>query len=762
MKRALTRATLLAVTILLVACGGGGGGDRAPGVEPGPTPPGGPVAPPAPDVPTSSPAAYGEAEDLFPVITGFTIPDDGRPMVEFQLSDHRNVAITDLTANDVRFIIAKLTPSALGNLTGDWQSYINRIEPPGPGPGSVPRLQATTESGGEFTNNGDGTYRYRFDTALNALPTEIIEQASAEGLDLDYDPTLTHRVAIQFANGQVPANPHYDVVPATGNTEGIFRRHVATTQSCNRCHDQLALHGGGRVELEFCVTCHNPGSGDANSGNTVDMTAMIHKIHRGAGLPSVQAGGEYAIYGFRDTKHDYSGVRYPQDIRRCANCHAGTATGGDRDAIFLTAQGDNWSEVPTRNSCGSCHDTLDFTRHAGGQDDDSRCASCHALGGRAGSVADSHRILADEARQAFLAEVLSVDNSGPGQRPQVSFRLGDPTTGDDYDLFNDPVWRESGSALNVRLAWDTRDYANTGNGSSSASSIATSALSAAMANGDGSYSVTFDQPIPDSGVPPGIPASGSGVAVVEGRASLDLSGDGTRTSVPIGDVHAFFAIDEPDGRPVARRQSVAVEKCQACHGTLVFHGANRADNIDSCVTCHNPRNTDRGVREMAVSPPTDGKQEESLDFKSLIHGIHAAAIRDDPLQVVGFRGFTTYVYDTDAVHYPGRLDNCLACHTEGGYRLPLDEGVLATTVDTGADREDPRDDTVATAASTACAACHDDAVARAHMTSNGGSFSTRQQAVDSGEVVEQCAVCHGEGRSQDAARVHRVRSLPGL
>lgn len=747
---------------LLVACGGGGGGDRAPGVEPGPTPPGGSVTPPPPVIPEANPAPFAEARELFPFITNVTIPEDGRPLVDFQLSDERNNAITDLTLTNVRFIIAKLTPSPEGNLTGDWQSYINSIEQPGVGPGTEARLRATTEANGEFSNNGDGSYRYRFATALNALPESILAQAAAEGLDLNYNPALTHRVAIQFSGGQVPANPDYDFVPATGGTDGIFRREIATTASCNSCHDGLAIHGGGRIEMDYCVTCHNPGSTDANSGNTVDMKVMIHKIHMGVDLPSVQAGGEYAIYGFRDSKQDYSGLRYPQDIRLCVNCHAGTATGGDRDTVFLTSQGDNWAEYSSIAACGSCHDTFDFSRHAGGQEDDSRCASCHSVGGRAGSIAESHRILFNEAREAFTAEVFGVENSAPGQNAQVSFRLRNPLTGDDYDLANDPLWQRSGSSLNVRMAWDTRDYHNTGNNSRAASSIVTSALSAAVPSGDGSYTVTMTLPVPDENVAPGIAAAGSGVAILEGRAALDLKGNGTLTNVPIGDAHAFFSIDEADGVAVARRQSVELDKCLACHGSLVFHGSNRADNIDSCVTCHNPRNTDRDVRSTAVSPPTDGKQEESLDFKSMIHAIHAPSIRENPLQIVGFRGFTTYVYDENMVHYPGRLDNCLACHTDDGYQLPLAEGVLATTVNTGDNREDPRDDTVATPMATACAGCHDGAVAMAHMSSNGASFATSQQAIDREEVVEQCAVCHGDGRSQDVSAVHALRALPGF
>ena len=140
----------------------------------------------------------------------------------------------------------------------------------------------------------------------------------------------------------------------------------------------------------------------------------------------------------------------------------------------------------------------------------------------------------------------------------------------------------------------------------------------------------------------------------------------------------------------------------------------------------------------------------------MIHGIHAAGVREDPLQVVGFRGFTTYVYDEEHVHYPGNLANCLGCHNDSGYTLPLPSGALATTVNTGNNLQSPADDTVVTAATAACASCHDDDIAAAHMTSNGGSFNTTQAAIDSGKVVEQCSVCHASGKTADVSKVHNL------
>jgi OmcA/MtrC family decaheme c-type cytochrome len=740
--------TLIASILLgmLVACGGGGGGDRSPGVEPGPPPPGGPVDPLPPTQP--NPVAFADAGQLFATITDAGI-EGGRAVVDFQLTDGNNVAITDLEIGNLRFVLAKLQSSPLGNLTGTWQSYINRIERAGAvGPGTEDRLHAYYEREGELTNNGDGSYRYRYATDVNALPDDVLEQADAEGLNLSYEPGRTHRVAIQFdGNPNDTANPWFDWVPETGATGSVFSMDISATANCNRCHDPLGIHGGNRREIAYCVTCHNTGSTDANSGNTVDMKNMIHKIHAGASLPSVQEGTPYILYGFRNSPNDFSNLRYPQDIRNCVNCHAGSSTGaGLEDTLQLTAQGDNWAHVPSKAACGSCHDT---SRHVTGQDE-ARCASCHAEGGFAGSIADSHRMLVEETSDMFLPQIVAIDNGMPGQTPVVTFRLTNPQTDDDYDILNDPVF--IGASLNLRMSWSTSDFHNTGNGSETASSVAASAIANSTDNGDGSYSVTMPIAIPDGSEPPGVAATGSGAIVFEGRLSVDTDGDGSNETVPVRNVHEFFAIDEADGRPVDRREIVGLDQCNACHASLSLHGGNRSNNIESCASCHNPRNTDLEVRGGAENPP-DGKKEESVDFKTMVHGIHAAGFRENPLVVIGFRS-SINVFDEEHVHYPGNIGNCTTCHTGDSFTLPLTAGVLGTTVDTGADLEDPADDTVVSPATAVCASCHDDGVAAAHMESNGGSFATSQRALDEGEVVEQCSLCHGPGRTADVAEVH--------
>ena len=755
---------------LLVACSGGGGGNSASGVEPGPPPPGGSVPPPPPNPPAPF-APYADAEVLLATITSVTLDEDTRAIIEWQLTDGNGTAIVDLGARDVRFTIAKLQGSALGNLTGTWQSYKNNIEEPETGEGTENRLQATYErdaDGSEFTNNGDGTYRYHMELSLTNLDQGILDQAASEGLDLSYEPNRTHRVAMQFDGSEGWANPNYDWMPASGATTGIPTMDIAATVNCNRCHDPLAIHGSGRREVKYCVTCHNAGSTDADSTNTVDMKVMIHKIHMGANLPSVKAGGEYVIYG--RSKHDYSNLHYPQDIRNCVNCHAGSATGSDLEypagedyEVTQTSQGDNWAEVPSGAACGSCHDGVsddgfNAPAHIAGNDD-TECAICHSTGGIAGSIEESHQIPNDEARKQFAAEILEVTNTGPGEFPVVQYKIVDPTKGNEpYDLQNDPPWTVGGGAsrLEIDLAWATTDYTNSGSEEGNASAVGLNALEGTPV-GDGSYTIESTVAIPDGSLAPGIPATGSGMVGIEGHPAVDFGSEEEPDvqRIAFTNPHDFFSIDEADGEASERRTSVELGNCLSCHQTLSLHGSNRTDNIQVCVACHNPRNTDKRRRVGSENEPTDGKDEESVDFKTMVHAIHAAAIREKPLEVFGFGG-SKHVYDTETVHYPGNLANCVACHTESGFQLPLASSVLGTTVDTGSDPENPRDDRVTTPITAVCSSCHDDADSTSHMTANGGNYNTTQDAIDSGRVFEDCNSCHREGSGvADAWEVHQ-------
>ncbi len=85
---------------------------------------------------------------------------------------------------------------------------------------------------------------------------------------------------------------------------------------------------------QYCAMCHESYSFDAQSGNSLDLKVMIHKIHAGETLPSVEAGGFYGIFGFGNTFTDLGEVVYPQDKRNCSTCHQESDTD--------TPQASNW------------------------------------------------------------------------------------------------------------------------------------------------------------------------------------------------------------------------------------------------------------------------------------------------------------------------------------------------------------------------------------------------------------------------------------
>ena len=118
-------------------------------------------------------------------------------------------------------------------------------------------------------------------------------------------------------------------------------------------------------------------------------------------------------------------------------------------------------------------------------------------------------------------------------------------------------------------------------------------------------------------------------------------------------------------------------------------------------------------------------------------------------------GYTTHIYDQDKIHYPNKLSNCTACHTNDSYQLPINEQVLGTTISSN-NIQSHDDDIVISPNAAICSSCHDNSEAKTHMESNGGNFSTTQNQIDSAEVIEQCTVCHGSGKTYSVEKVHNI------
>ena len=756
----------------------------------------------------SATVAPSSASSLSMTIDRVTVASP--PTVTFSVADQDGIGVRGLTTDDLRFTIAKLMPGSLGN-PSRWQSYILTTQTASasgaPGNGNT-ALQATRENDGTLVDNRDGSYSYTFATDITDVtcPSPCTD-ADGNTLDVSYQATLTHRLAIQTRGSLPMVNAVYTFQPSTGATSGLAARDIVSTDTCNECHNELEVHDA-RIEVGYCVTCHNPGSTDPDSGNTVDFKVMIHKIHRGEHLPSVTGpdgiygddpdtplidesadDGEYAIWGFMNSKHDYSTVIFPQDIRNCSKCHDGS----DAD----TPQGDNWQTQVSMEACGSCHDDVDFSvdppaanAHAGGrQTSNELCYGCHSTDGiQAGSVASSHFLQEPVERQKFKLNILEIcgvavgSDPGPvcppGSNPSVKFSISDPTNNDaEYNLSTTP--EITNSNLSFLVAWDTDDYNNTdGTGSrpARADSIDFDEVGY-VDDGLTRRTVTASFVIPNGGGATGYTASGSGAIGAQGRLAGDFNGDNTRARserIYVKNEVAFFRIT--DATVQERRPTVSNEKCNQCHDQVSFHGGSRSGEYGVCILCHNPNNTDIAARNDpgASLPAPDGKVEESIDLRRMIHGIHAGAqtlydsspghgFREQGLVVYGYQGST---HDYSHVRFPGILNDCETCHVEDAYLLdgdwasPTANGILSSTIttDNGTDPTwvDPADDLNISPTAAVCSACHDSAVARAHMEVPGGAEFSATQSVINSSVVETCSVCHGPGASADVEVVHGV------
>jgi OmcA/MtrC family decaheme c-type cytochrome len=646
------------------------------------------------------PAVGWSADGLVVTIERVGINNQLKPEVTFRMVDNVGQAVKlrgdDQLPEDVsaRFILAKLNASADGSRGTSYTSYMTRIQtvPAGEPNAGVSAVQATLESGGSFSEVGDGRYTYTFGPAL----------------PVDYDRNLTHTVSGQFERTvdgvRYVANPVYHFVP-NGNEVTILKR-VSTTESCNTCHTNLGLHGGARMEYQYCILCHNPQSTDPDTGNTVDMGVMIHKIHMGADLPSVQAGNPYIIVGNRQSVHDYSHVVFPQDHRNCVACHNGP-------------EGDVYKTAPSRMACGSCHDNINFQTgegHGPGlpQADDRQCAICHVPDGSEFglSISGSHTIPTQSTRlNGIIAEIKDIRNAAPGQAPSVLYTLRDKN--------GSPIDIAGLSSLALTYAGTTTEYSTY---------TRESANTASVVEGD-ALRYTFTRPIAAD-------AAGTFGFAIEARRNVTLvdNPEGEVDVVVTEGARNAIQFASLSGGPVEnRRQIVDEEKCNACHGALSFHGSQR-NRVEFCVMCHNPNVSDKARRPEGV------QGGESISFGYMIHKIHTGHELTQPYVVYGFGNVA---HDYSHVLFPGQRQECTICHTQQP-TLPLPAGVASINF---VNKEGQQVNIPATIA--ICGSCHD-----------GVNFQTGE---GHGPGIPQfndsaCFACHGPGMYTDIAKYHKLNT----
>jgi len=543
--------------------------------------------------------------------------------------------------------------------------------------------QATTDSGGSWSELEMGHYVYTFGRALPS----------------GFDQSKTHQVGIYGnrdlrteINKRYYDNEEIEFRPDGGDVAATERWDKIRDGACLNCHEELALHGGQRRDVKLCVMCHNAQTSDPDTGNSVNMPILIHKIHSGPNLET-----PYVIIGFGGSVHDYSHVTFPQDRRNCANCHEG------RNAAQKPTQSNVWYTYPNRVACGACHDHIDWATgdgHPGGaQADDSACANCHVPETELeldASIKGAHTIpVKSKQLEGLNVEIMSISDVGPGMMPTVVTKV---TNGDGSVV--------DGSTLdNFRLivAGPTTDYQWYLRAPSGSKPVFDAAA--------GTSTYTFTD---------AIPADATGSVLVTGDVYRwvnikDGQGNDVRTREAAINPIEYVALDGGDAHP--RRVPAVINQCNSCHDRLAFHGGQRY-LIEECVVCHNP---------------TTGMGEEySISFQHMVHRIHTG---HNLTREYAIRG------PFNEVTYPGDRRNCQKCHTSSGYLLPVPFG--ASPVYTPNDFWSPKGP-----GTTACLGCHDnqDAAAHAYLMT---AFYPGNDA-----PAESCGSCHGSNATWSVDKVH--------
>ena len=414
----------------------------------------------------------------------------------------------------------------------------------------------------------------------------------------------------------------------------------------------------------------------------------------------------------------------------------------------------------------------------------------------------------------YKIENVLVNNLMPGTwNVKVIFSVINPVSGQRWDIANDLPFKGS-AAVTLDVGWDSRtDFVNTGSANTTLAPVISTRLGTGAAipiqvrdlhkgAAQACSNTTIECPgIVDTyrrfwvetRVSPIAFVQGitTGRVALEGRAvcndgmvgcpapGLSSTGALTYANIPLRSEVADFSFTMsstpiPAMINTQRRQIVDfASKCNTCHdgktsndGVLIprlsLHGNNRNENLELCVICHNPNQTDVPYR---VSGP-----ETSVDLKRMIHSIHAGGFRETPFVVIGFNGS---VNDFSHVRFPKELRNCVNCHIDsngkGTFELPLNSSVLGTTVSTGSVYAvasgsartidvNPSNDLKISPIAAVCSSCHDKTEVRSHMISKGGaSFATLQQNIGV-SVNERCATCHGPGKDKDVRKVHQIQS----
>ncbi|WP_211030964.1 OmcA/MtrC family decaheme c-type cytochrome [Shewanella sp. MMG014] len=743
--------------------------------------------------------AISSAKSLQAEIEKVTIDESLQVSFEFYLSNANGVAVSGLA--DVASIstlgagIAKLgvqqrrvrplneadsatvVTTAETDLSPQWTSYINNVVEPGDVADNDleegwdkhkgTQWQASIESDCKeacIEAIGNGLYRYTFSQPLDSY-------SNIDGINTEYNVENIHRVYLElmpFSDADISTmlvNTTFDFDPTTGvNAPAEDTRVLLTAeQSCYRCHtndlsadNSLLMHGNKRFDYEGCVMCHTSYSGDPETGVSIGMASLVHRIHK----------SDYLVIGYKGSVHDYSDLTYPGDMHQCQQCHI---EDGAPQADFY--------QYPGQETCLSCHekyapDTWNGTAVGLFHDRDAfpdawamSCSGCHPDSNNPLGSAIFHNATVSvtdsliEQYQFALTDSV-VDEAQDTLTATLTFNQ--LSTNPDADPAIDNLWLvASGNPQQAVMPEN--------NGQRKVWDLVSSSEDITLIRESSVVTVTIN----NAGVADlGLNTTGTLYAKVmvcgDKLTGLAASCEAleTEASIVLAEVPADAAIPLTTNVELYT-ELVNNQKCIACHDEQFQQRVNEAHskistpaNGATCGACHSPQvattladgscqscHTNDMVKYMnATRKHTPGDASikafrtinNSLGYRELVHSLHALTRTT--------KGYTGS--EREAMTYPASANDCRACHDEGQLQMDTlaaqDSVIVAARDATSSGQVSEYSPTVAV-----CASCHNtEASWAAHAESFGGVF---QQDASSGAIYhpgdESCQTCHGEGKS---------------
>jgi OmcA/MtrC family decaheme c-type cytochrome len=643
--------------------------------------------------------------------------------------------------------------------------------------------------------------------------------------------------------------------------------HRVDPKNCVTCHTDQRRYGYTEATRNAAGTAFTSSNTEMVNGTAeFDFDQLIHQIHMGSNLSmaghditpdntasvaTATVAGEYAI-------------NFPQNTANCGACHV---------ASTATPQAGNWQTTPSRAACGGCHDNVYFAAgHAGGvppQTDDHLCGSCHGTtaiqvyhtplmspaengtnvsahgsvitnnwqstsftNAPAGAATVSYNIASVTVNATgnpvvtfqilingspailnpFVAGTTPVTGeampSGFAAGPNFALAMGIPQDGITPTDFN--YGHNDSASWNLRQIWNLTAKVKSGALLASKGVVATATA--------GTYSITMDGYVVPTGTK--LVAIGIGTSSVVqtnltapallanrpgGAPNFTWTAATAATGQGLGGVElpatTVWASATSSGF-VARRQIIKPGSCQTCHANL---GTFTTNNLTTEITNFHGGQMNEGSYCVFCHYSTGNSTGFSYNAKTWVHALHAAGMRANPYTIQA---------NFPSIIYPGKLNDCEACHVPGSYDFSNStnagqiSGMLWDTVATGTGTGTTPTFTtgpwvsytavygptqtfaapatpsatwvvaqpagygasaVSSPITAACAACHDTATDITHMTGNGGVWYSQRQNVPTfsgasytgtqgASIVlqsnEQCLVCHGHGGVVDIQAVH--------